>query len=195
MVDGKIGAYLRKSTAEQQTDGQRFDVTRWLENHGVDPATVQWFEDTDHRETLDRDGLRALRSAIFQGTVKTVVVADVTRLAATIVDGVNLLHNWLSAGCRLVSVRQEFDFSGGVGMMIASLLFGLSQTEMETRRKRQAAGIAAAKAAGKYTGRVSGTRKADASRAAELRQRGLTDTEIAAALHVTRRTIQRYLHG
>jgi len=186
---------LRISTATQQADGQRFDVSAWLVNHGIDPAAVEWFEDTDHRETLDRPGLNALQSAIFQGVVKTIVVADVTRLAGTIVDGVNLLDGWLSQGCRLVSVRQEFDFSGSVGMMIASLLFGLSETEMDTRRRRQAAGIAAAKAAGKYKGRQVGTFKADVSRAAELRRHGLTGAEIAKALGVSRRRAARYLRS
>ena len=191
---GKIGVYLRISTATQKNDGQRLDVDRWLSAHGIDPRAVQWFTDTDSRETLDRDGLKRLQSAVFHGQVKMIVVADVTRLAGSIVDGINLLHGWLSQGVRFVSVRQEFDFTSTVGMMVASLLFGLSQGEMETRRRRQAAGISAAKAAGKYRGRKSGSLKADASRAAELRGRGLVDAEIAKALGVTRRTVQRYLH-
>ena len=79
--------------------------------------------------------------------------------------------------------------------MFAMMLWGISEMEMETRRERQAAGIAAAKVRGVYTGRKNGTTKAKPARAAEMRQRGMTDAEIASALGVSRRTIQRYLNA
>ena len=194
MIDTtKTAVYLRISTDSQKSDGQRLDVSRWLSNHGVDPDSVQWFEDTDSRETLDRQALKRLQSAVFRGEVKAIIVADVTRLAGSIVDGVNLLNGWLTQGVRLVSVRQEVDFASTTGMMVASLLFGLSQAEMETRRTRQQAGIEAAKAKGIYRGRKPGSTKATPQRAMELRQRGLKDHEIGEALGVSRRSVQRYL--
>ena len=196
MIDNsKTAVYLRISTDSQKSDGQRLDVSRWLTSHGINPDSVQWFEDTDSRETLDRQALKRLQSAVFRGKVKAIIVADVTRLAGSIVDGVNLLNGWLTQGVRLVSVRQEVDFASTTGMMVASLLFGLSQAEMETRRTRQQAGIAAAKKRGVYFGRKPGTFKAKPQRARQLRERGLTDSEIATALKVTRRTVQRYLNG
>jgi DNA invertase Pin-like site-specific DNA recombinase len=160
----------------------------------VGPERLQWFEDTDSRETLNRKALNRLQSAVFQGIVRTIIVADVTRLAGSIVDGVNLLNGWLSQGVRLVSVRQEFDFNSTTGMMVASLLFGLSEAEMATRRARQRAGIEAAKANGVYKGRKPGSTKANPERAKELRDRGLKDCEIGEVLGVSRRSVQRYLH-
>ena len=189
----QIAVYLRISTDTQKSDGQRLDVTHWLENHGLDRDAAEWYEDTDSRETLNREALKRLQSAVFHGRVKTIIVADVTRLAGTIVDGINLLHNWLSQGVRLVSVRQEFDFSSTTGMMIASLLFGLSQCEMETRRQRQRAGIEAAKERGVYRGRQRGTTKAQPMRARQLRAQGLQLQEIATVLGISRRTAARYL--
>ncbi len=185
--------YLRVSTDSQQSDGQRLDVIRWLEGHGITPESVTWYEDTDSRETLNRVALRQLRSAVFHGRVKTIVVADVTRLAGSIVDGINLLHGWLSQGVRLVSVRQEFDFNSTTGMMIASLLFGLSQSEMETRRQRQRAGIEAARRRGVYRGRKPGSTKAKPERARRLRAQGMTMAEVATALRISRSTAHRYL--
>ena len=60
---------------------------------------------------------------------------------------------------------------------------------------RQAAGIAAAKERGVYSGRQADTTKAKPARAAKLRERGMTDNEIATALGVSRRTVQRYLNA
>ena len=187
------GGYLRISTADQNEAGQRRDVLRWLAGQGVDQAAVKWFTDTESRDTLTRPGLKALQSAVFHGKIKTIVVADVTRLAGTIVDGVNLLHGWLSQGVRLVSVRQEVDFASTTGMMVASLLFGLSQAEQETRRRRQKAGIAAAKEAGIYKGRKPGTLKGSPARARALHAKGLTVAEVAASLGVSARTARRYI--
>ena len=92
-------------------------------------------------------------------------------------------------------MTQAIDFSGTLGKMLAAVFFALAEMEQETRRERQAAGIAIAKKEGKYQGRRPGALKADAGRAVKLRQRGLTDNEIAQALGVTRRTVQRYLHA
>jgi DNA invertase Pin-like site-specific DNA recombinase len=188
-----IAVYLRVSTDSQTNDSQRLDVTHWLANHNIDPDAAVWYEDTDSRETLNRESLKRLQSAVFHGRVKTIVVADVTRLAGTIVDGVNLLHGWLSQGVRLVAVRQEFDFSSTVGLMVASLLFGLSQSEMETRRQRQRAGIQAARAKGIYLGRQPGSTKAAPGRAHELLAKGMQTAEIGRALGVSQRTVERYL--
>jgi len=77
--------------------------------------------------------------------------------------------------------------------MLAAVLLGVAEMEQENRRERQAAGIAAAKQRGVYFGRKPGTTKAKPVRAAELRRRGLNDSEIGSALSVSRRTVQRYL--
>jgi DNA invertase Pin-like site-specific DNA recombinase len=77
--------------------------------------------------------------------------------------------------------------------MVASVLFGLAEIELEYRRERQAAGIHVAKQRGVYRGRVRGSYKATPARAAELRRRGLTPKEIAEALGISERTTYRYL--
>jgi DNA invertase Pin-like site-specific DNA recombinase len=92
-----------------------------------------------------------------------------------------------------VVVTQQIDLSGAVGRMVASVMFGLAEIELEYRRERQAAGIAVAKSRGIYKGRKPGTPKANPARAHELRRRGLIVTEIATALGVSERTVFRYL--
>lgn len=77
--------------------------------------------------------------------------------------------------------------------MVASVLFGLAEIELEHRRERQAAGIRLAKRCDVYRGRRAGTTKVKPSRAHEFRERGLTVPEIATALGVTPRTVFRYL--
>ena len=68
------------------------------------------------------------------------------------------------------------------------MLLGIAEMEQETRRERQAAGIAAAKKAGKYWGREPGTTKAEPEQALRLRAKGLRVDEIAKSLGVSRNT-------
>jgi DNA invertase Pin-like site-specific DNA recombinase len=106
-----------------------------------------------------------------------------------------LLADWCERGIRVVVVTQQIDLSGAVGRMVASVLFGLAEIELEYRRERQTAGIAVAKDRGVYRGRKKGTTKAKPNRALELRDQGLTVPEIANALAVSDRTVFRYLSG
>ncbi len=77
--------------------------------------------------------------------------------------------------------------------MVASVMFGLAEIEMEYRRERQIAGISVAKQAGVYKGRKKGTTKGKPERAQGLKKQGLSIEEIANAMAVSKRTVFRYL--
>jgi DNA invertase Pin-like site-specific DNA recombinase len=192
---GMIACYCRVSSRSQKTDSQKAELTRWLAHQGHDLPAVQWFEDIERGHTLRRPAFARLQRAIETGTITTVVVWKLDRLARRQQDGINLLAEWCARNIRVVAVTQQIDLSGPVGRMVASVLFGLAEIEWEYRRERQAAGIAVAKAQGVYHGRQQGTTKAIPQRAATLRQRGLTVLEIATALGVSERTVFRYLMG
>jgi len=76
--------------------------------------------------------------------------------------------------------------------MMASVMLGLAEIEMEYRRERQEAGIRVARTNGVYKGRKKGTTKAKPVRAKLLRDKGLKASEIANALNVSERTVFRY---
>jgi len=77
--------------------------------------------------------------------------------------------------------------------LIASLLFGIAEIELQHSKERQAVGIRLAHKRGVYTGRKSGTTKAAPARARALRKQGLKVSEIAAALGVKQRSVYSYL--
>jgi len=121
------------------------------------------------------------------------VVYRLDRLSRSMLDGLNVLADWLGKGVRLVSVCERFDFQGVVGQMVAALLLGIAQMEQQTRRERQQAGIEVARRDGKYRGRKPGTLKGSPARARELREQGLAVPEVARALGVSVRSVRRYL--
>jgi DNA invertase Pin-like site-specific DNA recombinase len=121
------------------------------------------------------------------------VVYKLDRLSRSLRDGINVLSDWCDRGLRVVSVTQQIDFNGTLGKMLAAVLLGIAEMEQETRRERQAAGIAVAKKQAKYRGRKPGTTKAKPKRALTLRDKGLNAEEIAKSLGVSRNTVFRYL--
>jgi len=185
--------YVRVSSVGQNEAGQRREIQRWLKGNGVE--NVRWFVDKQTGDNLDRPAFEALQEAIFNGEVKTVVVWKLDRLSRKLRDGINVLCDWCERGLRIVSVTQQIDFNGATGKMLAAVLLGVAEMEQETRRERQRAGIEAARERGVYLGRKSGTTKAKPQRALRLREKGLSDREIATALGVSRRTVQRYLRS
>jgi DNA invertase Pin-like site-specific DNA recombinase len=188
-----IGVYVRVSSHGQKVDSQRVEIQRWLEAHGHALDAVQWFEDMESGATLTRTGLNALQEAIFAGTVKTVIVWKLDRIARSMREGINTLSRWCECGVRVVSVTQQIDLAGTVGHLVAGVLFAIAEIELQHVKERQAVGISVAKQRGVYKGRKRGTTKAKPQRARELRGKGMTLSEVAQALNVDRRTVSRYL--
>ncbi|MDA9778777.1 recombinase family protein [Rubripirellula sp.] len=186
-----IGIYVRISSVSQNPEGQKREIQRWLTGHKL--TDVRWFVDTASGTNLDRPAFSDLQAAIFNGEIETVVVWKLDRLSRSITDGINVLADWCDRGLRVVSVTQQIDFNGAMGKMLAAVLLGVAEMEQETRKERQAIGIAAAKDRGVYVGRKKGTHKAKPQRAFELRERGLSDAEIANSMGVSRTTVWRYL--
>ncbi len=190
-----IAAYVRVSTRGQKTDSQEQEIAAWLKNNGYDGRQVEWYIDRVSGKTLNRPEFDRLQRDIFDGTIKTVICWKLDRLSRRLRDGVNLLADWCERGLKVVVVTQRIELNGAVGRMIAAVMLGLAEIELEFRAERQAAGIKAAKHRGVYLGRRAGTTKAKPQRAIDLRHRGLMDQEIATALGTSVRTVQRYLRA
>jgi DNA invertase Pin-like site-specific DNA recombinase len=189
----RVAVYIRVSTVGQNADGQRREIQAWLDAHGL--KDVEFFTDKKTGDNLDRPAFKRLQAAIFAGQVQTVVVWKLDRLSRSLRDGINTLADWCERGIRVVSVTQQLDFSGAMGKMLAAVFLGIAEMEQETRRERQAIGIRNAQASGVYLGRKPGTTKAKPERARQLRAKGNTIEEIAAALKISRRSVFNYLGG
>ena len=188
-----LAAYCRVSSRHQKTDSQVAEIKKWLDAHGYDGSQVVWYMDKQTGKNLRRPEFERLQRDIFAGKVGTVIVWKLDRLSRRLRDGVNVLADWCERGLKIVVITQQIELNGAVGRMIAALLLGLAEIELEYRQERQAAGIEVAKRKGIYKGRRKGTTKANPARAMQLRAKGLTVAEIATALGTNKRTVQRYL--
>jgi DNA invertase Pin-like site-specific DNA recombinase len=142
---------------------------------------------------LNRPALARLQKDVFGGKVKTIIVWKLDRLSRRLLDGINLLAAWCEKGVKVVILTRQIELSGAVGRMIAALLLGLAEIELEYRTERQEAGIAVAEGKSKYRGRKAGTTKGKPARARELRSSGLTIAEVCQAMGISKATAIRYI--
>lgn len=189
----RVACYVRVSTVGQNETGQHNDLQKWITGNGIPTTMVDWYVDKVSGDTLARPAFDRLQRDIFTGNVATVVVWRLDRLSRKVRDGINVLCDWCELDLRIVSVTQQIDFKGPTGKMLAAVLLGVAEMEQEARRERQRVGIEAAKERGLYSGRKQGTTKAKPKRAHQLRDKGLTGREIATAMGISPRTVDRYL--
>lgn len=189
----KTGVYLRVSDKDQNLDGQKAEVTAWITAHGMQPENCRWYIDKQTGKTLNRKAMTQLRADIDAGKVTTVVCQRLDRLSRNLVDGLTLVCNWAERGIRLVAVTQDIDLSGAIGKIVAAVILGVAEMELQLRRERQRAGIEVARERGVYKGRKKGTYRGDPNRARELYTLGMKIPEIAKAMGVSESSIWKYL--
>jgi DNA invertase Pin-like site-specific DNA recombinase len=79
-----------------------------------------------------------------------------------------------------------------MGKAILTIMAAFAQLERDTMIERTRAGLAAAAAKGRRGGRPRKVDDADAAKARTLRDKGITATDIAKMLGVSRATVYRY---
>jgi len=121
------------------------------------------------------------------------VVTKMDRLARSVPDLWSLIEAIESKGAGLrVLAQGEMDTTTPTGRLMVSVLGAVAEFERSIMLERQREGIAKAKAAGKYRGRVP-TAQRKASEIQRLKAAGLGATAIAEQLGVGRASVYRVL--
>jgi DNA invertase Pin-like site-specific DNA recombinase len=120
----------------------------------------------------------------------TLVVTRIDRLARSLRDLQNIVHELREKGAHLKATEQPVDTSTPAGKAFLDMLGVFAEFETNLRRERQMEGIEAAKARGVYKGRPANI---DAGEVKRLKAEGLGATEIAERLNIGRASVYRVL--
>lgn len=184
--DGLVIGYCRVSTTDQNLDRQLEtigDVDRVFTDHasGKKGAPRQGLEDCiDYLR--DGDELR---------------VASMDRLARSLIDLRQLVDRILSKGASVHFIKERAiyrpDATDPRDQLTLNLLGSFAEFERSLIHERQAEGIALAKAAGKYKGRVKKLTDEDLQEIREKIAAGVPKAKLTREYNVNRTTLYRAL--
>jgi DNA invertase Pin-like site-specific DNA recombinase len=116
------------------------------------------------------------------------VVTRIDRLARSMRDLQNIVHELREKGAHLKATEQPVDTSTAAGKAFLDMLGVFAEFETNLRRERQLEGIAAAKARGIYKGRP---KSIDAAEVKRLLADGNGPTQVARRLRIGRASVYR----
>lgn len=181
---GTIVGYARTSDADQHAG--LADQIAELEAAGCTKVFSEQVSGVD----ADRPQLKAALDYLREGDTFTVTKPD--RLARSTLDLLTIAKGLKGRGVTVVIRSMGIDTSTATGELILTILAGVASFERSIMLERQKAGVAAAKAAGKYKGRAP-TAQAKAGEIRRLKAEGKTVPQIIDATKVSRRSVYRIL--
>ena len=179
----KVYGYARVSTADQDLTLQR----QALIKAGVNPDLI-FAEKVTGTQREGREKLDLLLRFADHGD--TIIITRIDRLARSMRDLQNLVHELKQKGVALKATEQPVDTSSAAGKAFFDMLGVFAEFETNLRRERQAEGIASAKLRGIYTG---GKRRIYRNRVRALAAHGHGPSYIAHELRISRRHVYRLL--
>ncbi len=138
-----IYGYARASTVDQ-------DVSIQVDALRAAGCEVIRSEKVSGTSRVGRDELDLLLQFVRPGD--TLMVTRIDRLARSIKDLQDIVHDLKQKGVALQATEQPIDTSTAAGKAFLDMLGVFAEFETNLRRERQMEGIAAAKAKGVYTG-------------------------------------------
>lgn len=146
----------------------------------------------EKRTGISRHGRTELELLLqFLRPGDTLVITRIDRLARSLKDLQDIVHELRGRGVTLRATEQPVDTSTAAGKAFLDMLGVFAEFETNLRRERQMEGIAAARARGVYKGRRPKIDPAEVRRLhAEER---LSPTAIAQRLGIARSSVYRFL--
>ena len=139
-----------------------------------------------------RDGRTELQTLLdFLHRGDTLVVTRIDRLARSLKDLQDIVHELKGRGVALRATEQPVDTGTAAGKAFLDMLGVFSEFETNLRRERQLEGIAAAKGRGVYKGRKPSIDPAEVRRLREVDKLG--PAAIAKRLGIGRASVYRVL--
>lgn len=120
----------------------------------------------------------------------TLVVTRIDRLARSMKDLQDIVHELKGRGVALKATEQPIDTGTAAGKAFLDMLGVFAEFETNLRKERQAEGIAAAKVRGVYKG---GKPRIDPAVVRKLADEGMRPAHIARQLGISRGTVYRFL--
>lgn len=186
------GLYARVSTHDQQTLQMQIHTMReYVERRG-------WTIACEVRDIGSGTTVRPLREEMLKAArrreIDVIIVWRLDRWGRSLVDLVGTLQEINTLGVAFISLTEALDLTTPGGRAFAGMLAVFAEFERDILRDRVKAGIAQARLQGKPHGRPKSV-QIYASKIQELYGAGISKSEIAKRLKISRTSIRRLLEA
>lgn len=179
-------AYIRVSTVEQN-EARQIEA---MKNKNIE----KWFtEKVSGKNIEDRPKLKEMLDFVREGD--TVFIHDLSRLARSTQDLLNIVNLLNEKGVHLISNKESIDSSSPMGKMMLTMIGAIYEFERTNMLERQREGIAIAKANGAYKGRKPIEIEDNAFRTQyeKYMRREITKVEFSRLIKVSRPTLDKMI--
>lgn len=195
-----VRAYLRASTADQDSGRAKGQLEEFAEQHGLKVAA--WYQENESGTKLQRPELMRLIADASTGDI--LLVEQVDRLSRLNTEDWEALKQQLTAKrIKVVALDLPTSYMAvqpginettqaiieAMNRMMLDMLAAVARKDYNDRRHRQQQGITKAKEAGLYKGRRADTQRHESI--AQLLQMGMSWANIIKATKASRSTIKR----
>jgi DNA invertase Pin-like site-specific DNA recombinase len=190
----RVAIYGRVSTTEQTSDNQINFLQEIVDRNGWE--LVQTYVDEGISGTKGRDKrpeFDRLCKDMTRRKFNRILVWDISRLGRSLQHLVEFLNDVQSVNCHLYIHQSGLDTSTPSGKMMFQMVGVFSEFERSMISERVKLGLKRVKSNGKNLGRPKALDQEKITRIRMLRTQGLSLSEIANNIGVSKMTIQRLL--
>lgn len=178
-------AYIRVSSIDQNEARQ----VEAMERYGIE----KWFIEKISGKDTNRPELKKMLEFAREGD--TIHIHDLSRLARSTKDLLEIVEQMKKKGVNLVSNKEQLNTSTPTGTLMLTMIGAINEFERANLLERQREGIAIAKREGKYQGRKPINVKQETFTAQYDRylRREITKVQLAQILGITRPTLDKLI--
>ena len=192
-----VVAYLRVSTEKQFLANQREELLRFAEKNGL--QIDKWYTETVSGSVRSKDRkLSGVLNRMQRGD--SLIVTEISRLSRTMLEIMTILNSCIKKEIVLYSTKEGYVFQNDMNSKVLGFAFGLmAEIERNLISMRTKEALARRRQEGVKLGRKKGTCPAmrvlreNERRLIKDAQRGVSCSELARQMGVSRTTMHRFL--
>ena len=189
--------YIRVSSNKQTLEHQRFEIENFASKEGINIDS--WVEEKiSSRKTLKNRKLGGLLEDLQENDI--LISCEISRLGRSLLEVMRILETCLNKNCQVWTIKENYRLGNDIQSKVLAFAFGLAaEIERKLISDRTKSSLANIKANGKKLGRpfTAESKKLKLSknskRIKKLIEKGLSKSQIARILGVSRGTLRRYL--
>jgi len=189
--------YIRVSSNKQTLEHQRFEIENFARKEKIKIDT--WVEEKiSSRKALKNRKLGELLENLHENDI--LISCEISRLGRSLLEVMRILETCLNKNCQVWTIKENYRLGNDIQSKVLAFAFGLAaEIERKLISDRTKSSLANIKANGKKLGRpfTAESKKLKLAkntyRIKKMLKKGLSKSQIARILCVSRGTLRRYL--